>query len=261
MWQEIKEEIRNEYVDLDDTTIEFYKIALDKYAEETECESDIDLLNNLYSEGIVSKKAIRNYQEETEANELRKEANNFTDGLKGGLGYGAAGLGLSLGVAGLAKGYNYLSNKLSRKKRLAAIFKYHPTLRNADQDYINMALSDIERLNPDVAKSPLISGTAIKNQIYANEGFTPEQAGIIANIGPRQNDYQKMIIDNTMSAANKGMEQEDEYTGSTKEKLDLLKMEEIKSNMKKKPNPGIPWARKGQKKGASDLIRTASSLI
>jgi hypothetical protein len=272
MWEEIKEQIREEYTDLDDTTIEFYKIALDEYAVQTKCADDSDLLDGLYQEGVLSKKAIRDYYEELEVSEIQKEAGENFDAFKNGL-LGAGGMALATaGIVGIGKGYNYLSNKLSRRKKLAQIYKYHPTLRNADQDYVNMALNDIERLNPDVGKSPLISGTAIKNQIYANEGFTPEQAGIIANISPRQTDSQKMIMDSAVSGYGKGYEADkDDYTGTTKHRLDQMKLIDLKAKYKKEYGKDkqktnhIPTSGANsifnKKSSAKSIIKSASSLL
>lgn len=195
-WSEAKAQINTEYPEIYPNTIEYYKLAMDVYKELTKCASADDLMRSLYQEGSISKEATLKYErnkidskvynkvlnkEGSIWDSLKKNTKGLGDELtRGAIRGAAAALGAGV-LYGGAKGISYLSNKINRGRRLENIYKFNPTLRHADKSLINTALNDIERLNPTIAKSPLITGKALKD-IITQEGFGPEQAKLIADI-------------------------------------------------------------------------------
>lgn len=193
MWKEAKNQIQTEYPDLEQNTLDFYLLAIDNYKSLNKLASNDDIIQSLYLEGVLSKESLSKYNtEKIDTKVLSKVAgikdfftsdsaktfgNRALDSL---LAAGATGL-VAGGIYGGSKLISKINNKLQRKNRLEKIYKFNPTLRDADKSVINAAMDDFENLNPTVAKSPLLAGSAMKS-IIDYGGFSPDQAGVIAGV-------------------------------------------------------------------------------
>ncbi len=197
-WNKAKEIVKKEYPDISEGSKKFYKLVMGIFKKMSKTASAEETIQVLYNENILSKEAVDLFYENQklkEAEEIFKEA-DFSEtktllshAAKTKLPEGAMlGLGLAGSAAALAgglKGISAIRNRMTRKKRVEEASKFDPSIKEMDPKLVDAAMKDIDRLNPEYSKSPLITGSYLKS-INMWGGLNVDQANLLKDENRRK---------------------------------------------------------------------------
>lgn len=184
MWQIAKDTVIKDNSDITPNSERFYKVAMSNYKTMNKLASAEETINSLFREGVISYAAKEKFESEKLrleicAEVLEKQASSpFVDNLKSSLMAGGIAALTTGGILGAGKLVSSLHNKLNRQKKLKGIYAFNPTIREMDPKFVNQVMDDLENLNPEYAKSPMIAGKVIKDS-NVNGGLGPDQANTL----------------------------------------------------------------------------------
>lgn len=183
MWEKSKNIVLKEYPNVPAGSEQFYKLSMGTYKKMNKLATAEETINSLFKEGALSYTAKEKFDNEKLRLEicgsvLEKSAGPLADNLKSSLMTGAIAALTTGGILGGSRLIEKLHSKLNRQKKLKEIYKFSPTIKDMDPSFVHQILDDVESLNPDYARSPMITGKIIKDS-FINGGLGPDQANTL----------------------------------------------------------------------------------